>query len=179
MSGCRRFLQRFYDLVHSEKVSNEPHEKGLRLCHKVVDVVQKDIELMSFNTAIAKFMEFLNDMTALNTYPIEGIKMVIQALYPFAPHIAEELWSFLGCEHSLVHTPFPKVDPKLLIDSKANIVLQIGGKTRGFLELEKDLSQESILKAMKEDAALGKYLTGSIKKVIFVPGKLINVILDL
>jgi leucyl-tRNA synthetase len=105
--------------------------------------------------------------------------MVIQALYPFAPHIAEELWSFLGCENSLVHTPFPKVDPKLLIDSKANIVLQIGGKTRGFLELEKDLSQESILKAMKEDAALGKYLTGSIKKVIFVPGKLINVILDL
>lgn len=179
MSGCRRFLQRFWDLVHSDKVQDEADDKALRLCHKVVDAVQKDIEAMSFNTAIAKLMEFLNDMNALPSYPKEGLKMVVQALYPFAPHITEELWSYLGESQTLVHASFPKVDSKLLIDQKANIVLQIAGKTRGFLELDKTLSEASVIEAMKADSSLGKYFAGPIKKVIFVPGKLINVILDL
>jgi leucyl-tRNA synthetase len=178
MSGCRRFLQRFFDLVHSHKVNHEHNDKALRLCHKVVDAVQKDIESMSFNTAIAKFMEFLNDISPLDSYPKEGIKMVVQALYPLAPHISEELWHYLGGQTSLVRAPFPEINPKLLVDQTANIVLQIAGKTRGYLELDKNLSQEKILQAMQDDASLGKYFTGPIKKVIYVPGKLINVILD-
>lgn len=179
MSGCRRFLQRFFDMVHSDKVSDEFCDKGMRLCHKVCDLVQKDIEAMSFNTAIAKFMEFINDMSELKTYPKQGLKMVIQALNPFAPHITEELWRFLGETSCLVNQSYPKIDPNMLIETKANIVLQIGGKTRGFLELDKNLSEKQVLEAMQQDDSLSKYLKGSIKKVIFIPGKLINVILDI
>ncbi len=177
MTGCKRFLQRFYDLVHSEKTQDAHHDKALRLCHKVVHEVQKDVEQMSFNTAIAKLMEFLNDITSLPIYPKEGIKMVIQALNAFAPHITEELWHYLGETQSLVNAPYPKVNPELLIEQTANIVLQVAGKTRGCLELDKSLSQEAILEAMKADLGLSKYLSSPIKKVIYVPGKLINVIL--
>jgi leucyl-tRNA synthetase len=179
MSGCYRFLQRFYNLVHSDKLKDEADEHSLRLCHKVVHAVQNDIETMSFNTAIAKLMEFLNEITAVQVCSKEGIKMVVQALYPFAPHISEELWAYLGGSQSLVHTPFPQVNQEFLISSRAKIVLQVGGKTRGFLELDKNLSQQEVLNAMKEDPTLGKYLTGTFKKVIYVQGKLINVLVDL
>lgn len=179
MSGCRRFLQRFFDMVTSTKVNELPNDKGMRLCHKVCDVVQKDIEMMSFNTAIAKFMEFINDMSELPNYPKQGLKMVVQALNPFAPHITEELWHYLGERGCLVDQLYPKIDPNMLVETRANIVLQIAGKTRGFLELDKSLSQSDVLEAMKQDASLGKYLNGPIKKVIYIPGKLINVILDI
>jgi leucyl-tRNA synthetase len=179
MSGCRRFLQRFFDMVTSSKVTEDSNDKGMRLCHKVCDVVQKDIEIMSFNTAIAKFMEFINDMSELPTYPKQGLKMVVQALNPFAPHITEELWHYLGEKSCLVNQMYPKVDPKMLVETRANIVLQIAGKTRGCLELDKSLSEKEVLEAMKNDPSLNRYLNGSIKKVIYIPGKLINVILDI
>lgn len=179
MSGCRRFLQRFFDMVTSSKVTDLPNDKGMRLCHKVCDVVQKDIEMMAFNTAIAKFMEFINDMSELPNYPKQGLKMVVQALNPFAPHITEELWHHLGETRCLVDQQYPTIDPNMLIETRANIVLQIAGKTRGFLELDKSLSQNDVLEAMKQDASLGKYLNAPFKKVIYIPGKLINVILDI
>lgn len=179
MSGCRRFLQRFFDMVTSEKVTDAVDDKGMRLCHKVCDLVQKDIELMSFNTAIAKFMEFINAMSELPCYPKKGLKMVVQALNPFAPHITEELWQYLGETECLVHQRYPQIDPRLLIETRANIVLQIAGKTRGALELDKALNESQVLEAMKQDPGLSKYLNSPIKKVIYIPGKLINVILDI
>jgi len=178
ISGCRRFLQRFYDLVTSSKVTDKEEEKGMKLCYKVVSQVQKDIEILSFNTAIAKMMEFLNTFSSLPAYPKKGLACVVQALYPFAPHMAEELWAHLGHKRSIVFEPFPTIDPSMLIEQKGNMVLQVAGKTRGCMELDKNLSQEEVLEEMKRDAQLGKYLQQSLKKVIFIPGKLINVIPD-
>lgn len=179
MTGCRRFLQRLFDICHSDKVSDKEDQKAMMLCHKVVDVVQKDLEVMSFNTAIAKLMEFLNAFSPLASYPKKGLKMVLQALHAMAPHITEDLWHHLGEKQSIVTTPFPKIDPAMLVSTTGNIVLQIAGKTRGCLELDKSLSQEEILHIMQNDEGLGKYFTHPVKKVIFVPGKLINVILDI
>lgn len=178
VNGCRRFLSRIYDLVSSSKLSDEKEEEGLRLCHKVVHAVQQDIETMQFNTAIAKLMEFLNAFTHLKVYPKEGVKMVIQALYPFAPHLAEECWEMLGGKESLTFIPFPKINPNYLIDSMVTYVFQVNGKMRGSYEMPKDRTQDELLAFIQGQPPIAKHITGPIKKVVFVPNKLINLVID-
>lgn len=176
VSGCRRFLNRIYDVVYSEKVSDEETDQALKLGHKLVDGVEKDIENLQFNTAIAKMMEFLNNFTPLATYPKTVVNMLIQVLYPFAPHIAEEAWEHLGGKESLTYHPFPKVDPSYLIEDTATYVVQVNGKLRGSYELPVGRTQEELLSLAKAEGKIAKYLEGEIKKVIFVPNKLLNIV---
>lgn len=176
VNGCRRFLNRFYEMVYSEKVKEKDNEEALRLGHRLVYAVQKDIENLQFNTAIAKMMEFLNDFTPLSTYPLKVVKMAIQVLYPFAPHLTEEAWEHLGETTSLTHFPFPKVDKTYLVDTSATYVIQVNGKLRGSYELPKDQSKEELLTLAKAEPKIAKYLEGEIKKVIFVPNKLLNIV---
>lgn len=174
--GCRRFLNRFYDMVYSDKVTEEESEEAFRLGHRLIDGVEKDIENLQFNTAIAKMMEFINHFTQLPTYPKTVLKMATQALYPFAPHLAEELWEHLGGISSITYLPYPKVDPKYLVDESATYVFQINGKLRGKWDLPKDRTEEEILGLAKADSRLSKYMEGEIQKVIFIPNKLLNVV---
>ncbi len=177
VQGCYRFLSRFYALVTSEKVSDEKLEVALKLGHRLVYHVEKDIQEMSFNTAIAKMMEFINDFSPLPTYPREVLKMLTQVLYPFAPHIAEEAWELLGGAESLTFAPFPIFDPTYLIDSTALYIVQINGKLRGKWELPKDKTEAEILDFIKKQPQIAKHLEGTIEKVIFVPNKLINLVI--
>lgn len=177
VTGCWRFLNRFFDMAVSDKVSDEVDEEALRLGHRLVHGVKKDIEALQFNTAIAKMMEFMNDFTKLPAYPAVVIKMATQALSPFAPHIAEEIWEYLGCTESLSFEPFPIADEKYLEDAVITYVVQINGKLRGKFELPKDRSKEDVLKAAQENPHIIKMLDGvQIDKVIFVPNKLINIV---
>ncbi|MBS0629140.1 MAG: leucine--tRNA ligase [Verrucomicrobia bacterium] len=174
--GCRRFLNRFYDMVYSEKVSEEESEEALKLGHRLMDTVEKDIENLQFNTAIAKMMEFINHFTQLDHYPKSVLRMVTQALYPFAPHLAEELWEHLGGTSSITYVPYPKVNPDYLVDKTATYVFQINGKLRGKWDLPIDKTEEEILRLAQADDRLAKYMEGEIQKVIFVPNKLLNVV---
>jgi len=176
VQGCHRFLNRFYNLVTSEKVSDAKDEAGLKIAHKTVFQVEKDIQSMSFNTAIARMMEFINDFQPLAVYCKEALKMVTQALYPFAPHIAEEAWQHLGGLESLTYVPFPDIDPTYLIDATTTYVVQINGKMRGKWELPKDKTEAEILTFIKTQPQIMKHLEGAIAKVIFVPNKLINLV---
>ena len=177
-AGCYRFLCRFYDLVTSEKVSEDSSNHALKLGAKLVAGVEKDIEAMQFNTAIAKMMEFINAFSALPSYPKEVLIMATKALYPFAPHIAEECFEKLtGISTSLTFEPFPVVDPALLVEDMATYVLQVNGKMRGRWELKKDQSKEEILKFIKMQKDVEKHLQGEVVKVIFIPNKLINIVL--
>lgn len=176
VNGCRRFLNRFYDMVYSDKVTEEESEEALRLGHRLIDGVEKDIENLQFNTAIAKMMEFINSFTQLANYPKTVLKMATQALYPFAPHLAEELWEHLGGTTSITYLPYPKVDPKYLVDESATYVFQINGKLRGKWDLPKDRTEEEILRLAQADSRLAKYMEGEIQKVIFIPNKLLNVV---
>lgn len=179
VSGCRRFLNRFYDMATSDKVGNEISEESLKLGHRLVHGVAKDIESLQFNTAIAKMMEFLNDFTKLPIYPRTVVKMATQALAPFAPHLAEEVWEHLGFEDSLSYTPFPIAEEKYLQDEVVTYVVQINGKLRGRFELPKDRSQEEILEAARLNQHVANFLEGrTIVKVVFVPNKLLNIVLD-
>lgn len=176
--GCSRFLNRFFDLCHSEKVTSENSETAFKLGHKLVKEVEADIEAMQFNTAIAHMMEFINAFSKLHHYPKEALEMATQMLHPFAPHLAEELWQHFGHKESISFARLPKVDPKYLIEKMTTYVIQINGKMRGSLELPKDKSKEEILEKAKKHPNVERYLTGQIKKTIFVPDKLINLVIE-
>ncbi|MGE5196372.1 MAG: leucine--tRNA ligase, partial [Anaerolineae bacterium] len=178
VNGCKRFLSRFYDLFFSDKVVDEDEDLALKLGYRLVNHVEKDIEALQFNTAIAKMMEFINAFSELPKYPKRVLKMAAQVLYPFAPHIAEELWEHLGHTSSLTYAPFPAVEAAYLEDDTATYILQVNGKMRGKWDLPKDKSEEELLAFIKKQPQIAKYLSGSIIKVIFVPNKLINIVLD-
>lgn len=177
-AGCRRFLNRFYDLVMSDRVCDEETEEAKKLAHKLVFNVEKDIEGMQFNTAIAKMMEFINAFSPLANYPRSALKMLTQVLYPFAPHIAEEAWEHLGEKDSLTYAPFPTYDPQILVDETILYVVQVNGKVRGKWMLPKDRPEEELLAFIKTQPNIAKYLTGEISKVVYVPNKLLSVVCD-
>ncbi len=177
-TGCRRFLGRVYDIVFSEKVSAEDTEEALKLGHRLVSVVEKDIEGMQFNTAIAKMMEFINALTLLSSYPKSVIKMLIQVLYPFAPHMAEEAWEHLGGKESLTYVPFPIVNPAYLVDDTVLYIVQVNGRLRGKWLLPKDKNETDLMDFIKLQPPIVKHITGPISKVIYVPNKLVNIVCD-
>lgn len=179
VNGCRRFLTRFYELAVSDKLTDADNSEALKLGHRLVAGVEKDLELLQFNTAIAKMMEFINDFTRLSEYPKSVVKMAAQALMPFAPHLAEEVWELLGCRETLASHPFPVVDEQYLHDATMTYVVQVNGKLRGRFELPKDETQDVVLAAAKEHAGIRRFLDGQeIKKVIFVPNKLLNIVVE-
>ncbi len=176
VNGCKRFLNRFYDMVFSEKVVEEETEEALKLAHRLVDQVTKDIENLQFNTAIARMMEFINAFTALPAYPKSCLKRAVQALHPFAPHIAEECWEHLGQKDLLPYAAIPPVDPKYLVDETATYVVQINGKLRGRFDLPRNQTEEELMALVRQKPEVEKHLVGNIVKTVFVPNKLLNIV---
>lgn len=178
VSGCRRFLERFYALAISPKLSDEEIPEAARLKHRLVHAVTTDVEALQFNTAIAKMMEFMNEFTKLPSFPRSVVKAATQVLQPFAPHLAEEVWHLLGCKEELSYQPYPEVDPKALEDAVITYVVQVNGKVRGRFDLPKDQTQEIVLEAARKHAGITKHIDGCVvEKVIFVPNKLLNIVL--
>lgn len=175
--GCRRFLSRYVDLVYSSKVVEEDDEEAMKLVHRVVYAVARDIEAMQFNTAIAKMMQFMNDFVPLSRYPKKALLMFTQALYPFAPHITEEVYEYLGGKESLTNLPYPEAEEKYLQDEIAVYVVQVNGKLRGKWPLPRDKTQEEILAFIEMQPQIRKHLTGKIQKVVYIPNKLINLVI--
>jgi leucyl-tRNA synthetase len=178
VNGCKRFLNRFYDLVLSDKVVDEEEEEGLRLSSKLVYQVEKEIENLGFNTSIAKMMEFLNAFSPLEKYSKKALQMAIQVLYPFAPHFAEEAWEHLGGSASLTYEPFPQLNEKYLHEDTTLIVVQVNGKLRGKWTFPKDCTQEEILSLIEKEPRILKHLTGKVGKIIYVPNKLVNLVIE-
>lgn len=177
VNGCRRFLTRFYDMATSDKVKDENSEDALKLTHRLIHGVSKDIEELLLNTAISKMMEFINDFTKLPFYPKSCVQQAVQVLAPFAPHMAEELWEALGNRELLAYAPFPIAESHYLEEAVITYVVQINGKLRGRFDLPKNEGQEVVLKAAKENPQILKHLNGQeVERVVFVPNKLINIV---
>ena len=176
VNGAYRFLTRFYDMAFSDKVSEDNHKEALKLGYRLLHGTCKDIENLQFNTAIAKMMEFINDITKLETYPKFVLEMATQVLSWFAPHIAEEVWQHLGHNKSIAYSTLPTIDEKYLYDDITTYVIQVNGKLRGRFETPKNQNQETILDIAKNDPRISKFIIGEIKKVIFVPNKLLNIV---
>ncbi|KAM1562387.1 hypothetical protein PS1_005222 [Malus domestica] len=191
IEGVHRFLGRTWRLVVGSPLSDgtfkdgtvvtdgEPTLEQLRSLHKCIAKVTEEIEATRFNTGISAMMEFLNAAYKWQNHPRLVIESFVLLLSPYAPHMAEELWFRLGHSKSLAYEPFPKADPAYLKESTIVLPVQINGKTRGTIQVEETCSEEDAFQLATQDEKLSKYLDGkSIKKRIFVPGKILNVILD-
>ena len=175
VNGCRRFLNRVYDLV--EKAEECDDQKAHQIVHRLIKGMEEDLQALSFNTAIAKMMEWVNAFSALPRYPKNCVRQFIQMLYPFAPHFGEECWEKLGGTDTISYYPYPVCNPAYLEEKEVTIVVQVQGKRRGEGIFPKGVSQEDVLAYAQADPAIQKFITGDIKKIIFVPDKLLNVVL--
>lgn len=152
--------------------------------HKTIKKVTQDIDSMSFNTAISALMIFTNSLAAYRgSQPLPRllVENLVLLLSPIAPHCAEEFWEMLGHKESLMYHPWPCFEESQCVESMMTVVIQVNGKKRGSIELEKktdhDHSQESVMEMVLEDDKIKKFLSGkNIVKTIYVPGKIINIV---
>lgn len=178
LEGCYRFLTRLWRLFNENISKEDTPANLLTKLHQTINKVGDDIENLKFNTAVASMMEFLNTWEKEKNLNEEDAKLFIKVLAPFTPHLAEEVWvEILKRPFSVHKQPWPKYESKYLKQEQTTIIIQVGGKTRGTINLK---SQNANLKSEVEEIAKGdeniaKWLEGKeIKKVVFVPRKLIN-----
>jgi leucyl-tRNA synthetase len=145
--------------------------------HKTIKKVEEDIENFSFNTSVSTFMIAVNELTILKCNKRQILEPLAILVSPYAPHIAEELWSLLGNKTSISTADFPIFNPKYLLESSKNYPISFNGKMRFTLELSLDLSKEEIEKTVLENEKTIAQLAGRLpKKVIVVPGKIVNIV---
>ncbi len=185
VAGVYRFIQRMWRGIVDEetgkaRVSDDaPNEDLARVLHKTIDAVRNDYDQLSFNTAIAKMFELNNEVTKYigtgKECPREVAEALVLMVAPLAPHVAQELWSILGHEESLVYAPFPQVDESYLVDETIEIPVQILGKVKARINVSPDATAAEIEAAARADAAVQALLEGKkVVKVIAVPGRMIN-----
>ena len=182
VKGVYRFLKKVWKLVsecsQKEQVSPKSSPEILKNLNKLNKKIDKDLEITKFNTAIAAFMEFVNLCSEKRKEIDKNIieKMLI-LLSPFAPHISEELWQRLGNQKSIFLEKWPKYDPELIKEEFITLVVQINGKVRDKIEVEADISAKEAKKLTLAREKVKKWIEEKeIKKVIFVPKKLINIV---
>ncbi len=184
ISGTYRFLMRAWRIFVDEAadgsesfiVKDEPaSDEDLRITHKTIQKVTEDIENLRFNTAISQMMIFVNHFTKEPRKPRACLKPFVQLLHPFAPHIAEELWEKLGEKSLLSYAEWPKFDPAYVREDSVTIAIQVLGKTRGTVEVPAGSDQATVEKAARAIPQVAAQMEGkTVKKVIFVPGKIMN-----
>jgi leucyl-tRNA synthetase len=182
VSGVRRFLDRAWRIVCSEDDMLQPAVEDvpapdnlLRLRHKSVAAVTQDIEALRFNTAIARLMELANALTVAPVRPRETVETFVLLLAPFAPHIAEELWSKLGHRSALAYAAWPGVDHALVTDEQQECVVQVNGKVRHRFHTAARLDSPTLVATAKADPQVAALLLGkTIVKEIAIAGRLVN-----
>jgi leucyl-tRNA synthetase len=143
--------------------------------HRTIKKVGEDIDSLRFNTAIAKLIELNNQMVHLTAVPKALAETFTLLLSPFAPHLAEEIWSRLGNATSLARHPWPKFDVEKLADSQMEIPVQVNGKLRGTINVPADAAQETILQAARAAEHIRPWIDGkNLVKQIYVQKKLVN-----
>ena len=174
VKGCKRFIDRFAALpdMVDKKAGDTSLENSL---HKMIKKVTEDIEQMKFNTAVAAMMTFINEVYANGSITKDELFVFIKLLSPFAPHICEELWEQLGGEGLVASSAWPEYDAAKTVDQTIEIAVQINGKLRATVMIDKDETKENAIAKGKE--AVADKLTGNIIKEIYVPGKIVNIVM--
>ncbi len=176
--GSRRFIERMYRNLTSDKLGTETDPAFLKVLHKTIKKVTDDIQLFAFNTAISALMICSNEFEKATTVSQDDAKVFLKLLAPFAPHMTEELWHQLGETSSIHRAPWPQYDEALLVDDEVTIAVQINGKVRAELTVATHASKEEIESAAKALPRIQEILAGStIKQVIVVPGRIVNIVI--
>jgi len=187
--GMQRFLQRVWRNVVEEDSGNtvvadvDPSDDLRRTLHRTIADVQEDFASLRFNTAVSKLIELNNALTsevgteADRQSPREVVEAMALMLAPLAPHIAEEIWSRLGHESTLAFETFPALDEAMLVEDTVEYPIQINGKVRSKIMVAADASSDAIEAAARADERVVEFLDGNDpKKVIVVPGRLVNIV---
>ena len=186
ITGVHGFLKKLWKLYHQgengsfyvhSSTSLETLGESFKTLHKTIKKVEEDIEGFSFNTSVSTFMIAVNELTAQKCTSKQVLEPLLILLSPYAPHIAEELWSKLGHGESIATAPFPKFEEKYLVENTKNYPISFNGKMRFTLELPLDMSKEDIEKTVMAHEKTKDQLQGrEPKKVIVVPGKIVNIV---
>ena len=177
VAGCKRFLDRVWNLQDMAADSMEYSAANEAEIHKAIKKVNDDIEAMKFNTGIATLMSLVNSFYA-NGLTKGDLKALVLMLSPVAPHICEEIWQNLGCEGMICQQSWPVYDESKTVAATVELAVQIGGKMRGNVQVPTDAEQDVVVAAVLADAKLAKYTEGmDIVKVILVKNRLVNLIL--
>ena len=177
LSGVRRFLDRLWASVHEATADGAPDPDVMRKLHQTIRKVGDDVPRLSFNTAIAMMMEYMNVLRRSERTPHRAeVEPLVQLVAPFAPHIAEELWERLGHTRSVFDSGWPRYDAALAATDTIQLVVQVNGRTRGTVTVAPDITQDAALAAARAEPVIAKFIIGEPKKVILVPGRLLNVV---
>ena len=185
VSGVRGFLDRAWRMILDDRAEAvqlnaavqeiEPTAEQNRMLHKTIKAVTADLEQMSFNTAIARMMEFTNFFTKAEPRPRAAMEKLVLLLSPFAPHIAEELWQALGHSTTLAYEPWPTFDEAALKEDTVEVPVQISGKLRGRIQVPADSDKQALESAARNDPKIAELLAGkTVVKAIIVPGRMVN-----
>ena len=183
--GSRRFLEKIRTFYYKVKlfdckgVGCDKAPAGLpQLMHKTIKKVTEDIENFHYNTAISQMMIFMNFASQFDSVPRGALENFLKILAPFAPHLTEELWSELDHKLSIFKEEWPKYNSDLIKDEKVNLIVQINGKVRDTVEVLADISEKEAEKTALEREKIKKWLENKeVKKVIFVKGRLVNIVI--
>ncbi len=177
IAGVRRFLDRVWTSVSTATPEGSADPAVLRKLHQTIRKVSEDVPKLSYNTAIAAMMEYMNVVRrGERTAHRDEVEPLVQLVSPFAPHAAEELWEMLGHDRSVFDSGWPRFDASLAADETITIAVQVGGKTRGTIQVPAGTEQQAALEAAMADPTISKFVPGPPKKVIFVPGRLLNIV---
>ncbi|MEM1347350.1 MAG: leucine--tRNA ligase [Myxococcota bacterium] len=180
ITGVHRFLTRMWRLItdgdgiHERITEGERTQAQNKELHRVIKRVTEDTEALSFNTAIAAMMEYVNFLNKEDTVPKSSVQPLAILLSPYAPHMAEELWHRLGAEGSVVLAQWPSFDEQALVVDAIEIGVQVMGKLRGTITIAPDSDEDAAVAAAKADEDIAKHLEGTIRKIIYVPGRILN-----
>jgi leucyl-tRNA synthetase len=178
IQGVRRFLDRVHTLSTRE-LSVEMDAETAKLVHRTVKKVGEDIEALRFNTAISAMMILVNHLNGLERTPREALEKLVLCLSPFAPHLGEEVWAGLGHAPTILDAPWPVFDPQLCVDEQLELAVQVNGKVRGRALLAKDASEDAARAAALADENVRRHTEGKvIRKVVYVPGRVLNLIVS-
>jgi leucyl-tRNA synthetase len=177
ISGVRRFIERLWSSVRASTTEGETDPLVLRKLHQTIRKVGEDVPRLSYNTAIAAMMEYMNVLRRGERVPHRAeVEPVVQLVSPFAPHVAEELWEQLGHTESVFDSGWPSFDPALAAEETIELAVQVNGKLRGTLQVPPSITQDEAQKLALADPGIAKFVTGAPRKVVFVPGRLLNIV---
>lgn len=183
LEGARKFLDRIWRLfvteegILAEKVTTTANANLEKAYHHMVKTVTNHYENLRFNTGISQLMIFINEAYKQDSIPKEYVEGFVQLLSPIAPHLAEELWKILGHTETISYVTWPTYDETKLVEDEVEIVLQVNGKVKSKITVAKSLGKEELEKIAQEDDKMKENLEGkTIRKVIVVPGKLVNIV---
>lgn len=184
VEGIWRFLNKVWrlyfdgdDQLHPAIVDDAPSDDALRILHKTIAKVDHDTEKLHFNTAIAQMMIFVNEMAGQDVRPRSVMEEFVKLLSPYAPHLAEELWSRLGRTEPLMREPFPVAEDKWLVDETIEVPVQINGKLRERLHVDPEIGEGAIRELAFASEKVQTHVEGKeVKKFIYVPKRMVNIV---